>query len=247
MQEAFTTSAIWESMGWTARGVILVLFIMSVYSLGLALERYIRLYKARKQSLVLAERVAPLLDEHRLRDARDETERSDYSKSHLARVIGAGIERFTAAEQADLEELEPVAAATRAMDRQILMTSADFKRGLTGLATISTTAPFVGLFGTVVGIINAFRGMAASGSGGLGAVSAGIAEALVATAFGLFVAIPAVWLYNYFHGRIERFEVEMNNTASEISEVFLEVSAKQGAARSDAVELSNARRVTSEA
>lgn len=226
MQEAFTASAIWESMGYTAKGVVLVLLIMSVYSLGLSIERYIKLAKARKQSLILVERVASVLEEGKLGEALREAERSDYDKSHLGRVIASGIGRFESAEEAGLEELDPVAAAGRAMDRQILMTAADFKKGLTGLATISTTAPFVGLFGTVVGIINAFQGMAASGSGGLGAVSAGIAEALVATALGLFVAIPAVWLYNYFLGRIDRFEVEMNNSASEMTEVFMEQAAR---------------------
>ena len=101
------------------------------------------------------------------------------------------------------------------------MTTAELKKGLGNLATISTTAPFVGLFGTVAGIIHAFQGMALTGSGGLGAVSAGIAEALVTTAFGLFVAIPAVWAYNYFQNRIDRFTVEMSNSGSEMSIYFM--------------------------
>ncbi len=101
------------------------------------------------------------------------------------------------------------------------MTTADMKKGLGNLATISTTAPFVGLFGTVIGIINAFRGMAISGSGGLGAVSSGIAEALATTAFGLFVAVPAVWMYNFFLNKIERFNVEMSNASSQLIDYFI--------------------------
>jgi len=101
------------------------------------------------------------------------------------------------------------------------MTTADMKKSLSGLATIGATAPFVGLFGTVVGIINAFRGMALTGSGGIGAVSAGIAEALITTALGLLVAIPAVWMYNYFMNKIDRFQVEMSNIASELIDYFI--------------------------
>ncbi|HEX7190677.1 MAG TPA: MotA/TolQ/ExbB proton channel family protein, partial [Thermoanaerobaculia bacterium] len=97
---------------------------------------------------------------------------------------------------------------------------------LGNLATISTTAPFVGLFGTVAGIIHAFQGMAITGSGGLGAVSAGIAEALVTTAFGLFVAIPAVWLYNYFLNKVDRFTVEMSNSSSQLVDYFIKNEAR---------------------
>jgi len=101
------------------------------------------------------------------------------------------------------------------------MTTAEMKKGLGNLATISTTAPFVGLFGTVAGIIHAFQGMAITGSGGLGAVSAGIAEALVTTAFGLFVAIPAVWLYNYFTTKIDFLSVEMTYTSKELIDYLI--------------------------
>ena len=109
---------------------------------------------------------------------------------------------------------------------ETLMTTAEFKKGLGNLATISTTAPFVGLFGTVAGIIHAFQGMALTGSGGLGAVSAGIAEALVTTAFGLFVAIPAVWLYNYFLNKVDRFQVEMSNSSSQLIDFFIKNEAR---------------------
>jgi len=90
------------------------------------------------------------------------------------------------------------------------------KKGLGGLGSISSAAPFIGLFGTVVGIINAFRSMASSGQGGLGAVSAGIAEALFTTAVGLIVAIPAVMAFNYFTNSIEAFVVDMNDVSSEL-------------------------------
>ena len=105
------------------------------------------------------------------------------------------------------------------------MNLADLKRGLSGLATIGSTAPFVGLFGTTFGIINAFSGMALTGSGGIAAISAGIAEALITTAFGLFVAVPAVWAYNYFAGKVEGFNVEMDNSSSELLDYFIKKGA----------------------
>ena len=114
-----------------------------------------------------------------------------------------------------------IEAAERAIEREALVTTADMKKGLSGLATIGTTAPFIGLFGTVIGIINSFRGMALTGSGGIAAVSAGIAEALVTTALGLFVAIPAVWMFNIFMNNIERFQVEMSNSANELIDYFI--------------------------
>jgi biopolymer transport protein ExbB/biopolymer transport protein TolQ len=127
--------------------------------------------------------------------------------------------------EADRDKEAAVDAAKRAIQRATAVNLADLKRGLSGLATIGSTAPFVGLFGTTFGIINAFQGMALTGSGGIAAVSAGIAEALITTAFGLFVAVPAVWAYNYFNGKVEGFNVEMDNSSSELLDYFIKKSA----------------------
>jgi biopolymer transport protein ExbB/TolQ len=113
----------------------------------------------------------------------------------------------------------------RSIQRASALTANDLTKGVAALATIGATAPFVGLLGTVVGIITAFQGIAATGSGGLGAVSAGIAEALVETALGLLVAIPAVWFYNYLTGRIAYFNVEMDNSSSELVDYFIKKTA----------------------
>ncbi len=109
----------------------------------------------------------------------------------------------------------------RAVERESVLAAQEFKRGLSALASIGATAPFVGLFGTVLGIMNAFFGMAAAGQGGIGAIAGGIAEALVNTAVGLFVALPAVWAFNYLLGRIERFSLEMANANSELLDYFV--------------------------
>jgi len=129
-----------------------------------------------------------------------------------------------------------IEAAKRAIERESLVVYSDFKKGIGGLATIATTAPFIGLFGTVIGIIHAFQGMALSGSGGIGSVSKGISEALVTTALGLGVAIPAAWLFNYFTNVLERFQVEMSNSASELVDFFIKKQgAKQGTAHAAGV------------
>jgi biopolymer transport protein ExbB/biopolymer transport protein TolQ len=121
---------------------------------------------------------------------------------------------------------EEIEASKRALERAEAIVHAELKRGVSTLATIGSTAPFVGLFGTVVGIINAFKGISSEKSTGLGAVAGGISEALVTTAVGLFVAIPAVWMYNYFSGRIEAFDVEMGNSSSELLDYFIKRTQK---------------------
>jgi biopolymer transport protein ExbB/biopolymer transport protein TolQ len=126
---------------------------------------------------------------------------------------------------------EKIEASKRALERAEAIVHAELKKGVSSLATIGSTAPFVGLFGTVVGIINAFKGISTEKSTGLGAVAGGISEALVATAVGLFVAIPAVWMYNYFTNRVEAFDVEMGNSSSELVDYFLKRTQKAGAAR----------------
>lgn len=219
----FTLTGMWGQMGPTAKVVVVILILMSIWSLGFAIERTVRFHRAKKQSLKVANGLTPLLHAHKIDEAMSYAMRREFAQSHIARVIAAGLKEFQFEKSAGNlpAGYDIVDSANRAIERESLMTTAEFKKGLGSLATISTTAPFVGLFGTVIGIINSFRGMALSGSGGIGAVSAGIAEALFATAIGLGVAIPAVWLYNHFMNKVERFNVEMKNASSELIDYFL--------------------------
>ncbi len=217
----FTVAGMWASMGPTARAVVILLAIMSIWSLAIAIDRFWRFHKARKESLAVASMVGPLLQKRAYADAVSISGERRFHNSHVARVLKAGLEEFRYGTTNEVpEEYDLIDSSRRAIEREALMTTADLKKGIGNLATISTTAPFIGLFGTVVGIINSFRGMAASGSGGLGAVSGGIAEALFTTAMGLGVAIPAVWLYNYFLNKIDRFNVEMTNASSELLDYY---------------------------
>ena len=226
-ETSFSLIGMLNSMNWVAKGVVLVLALMSIWSLTIAIERVWRFQRAKRESLQVALGVTPLLKQHKLNEAIEFASDKRFRHSHLARVLKAGLTEFQYETSEDLpEDFDVVESGKRAIDRETLMTTAEMKKGLGNLATISTTAPFVGLFGTVAGIIHAFQGMALTGSGGLGAVSAGIAEALVTTAFGLFVAIPAVWLYNYFLNKVDRFQVEMANSASQLIDYFIKNEAR---------------------
>ena len=217
---SFAPMELWEQMTWIARGVVIALFLLSIWSLYVCIERLIWFSKAKKQSLEFARKVTPLLKQDKPNEAVELAR--TYRHSHLARVTRAGLTEFIYdTSQPSPDGHDVVEAAKRAIERETLVAYADFKKGVASLATIATTAPFIGLFGTVIGIINAFRGMAISSSGGIGAVSGGIAEALVTTALGLFVAIPAAWMFNHFTNLLERVQVEMSNSSSELVDYFL--------------------------
>ncbi len=220
---------IWNSMSWIARSVVIILALLSVYSITVMIERLVTFAKAKKQSLLFARQVTAFLKQDNIAGAIAESKK--YKDSHLARVVSAGLYEFQYEIQSgalDAPGHDMVEAAKRAVEREALMVTADFKRGIGGLATIATTAPFIGLFGTVVGIIHSFEGISKGGGGNLASVSGGIAEALWTTAAGLFVAIPAVWMFNFFMNKIERFQVEMSNSASELLDYFVK---RKGAAR----------------
>jgi biopolymer transport protein ExbB/TolQ len=217
----------WGQMGVPAKSVAMVLFIMSMLSFGVAIERIYTFIQARKQSKLYAPQVAKHLKEGRLKDAIAVSNSKNFRYSHLAKVVLAGLQeyQFQQDTSSGLTREDLMDTVRRAIQRASALTASDLKKMVPSLATIGATAPFVGLLGTVLGIITAFQGIAATGSGGLGAVSAGIAEALVETALGLFVAIPAVWFYNYLTSKIEYFNVEMDNSSSELVDYFIKKTA----------------------
>lgn len=221
--------ALWAQMGFMAKAVVVGLFIMSAWSIGVMIDRLLAYNGARKQSRAFAPAVAGALREGKLDEAIKIADR--YKKSHLAKVVVAGLQEFRAHQMSSEIPGEAIEASKRALERAEAIVHAELKRGVSTLATIGSTAPFVGLFGTVVGIINAFKGISTEKSTGLGAVAGGISEALVATAIGLFVAIPAVWMFNAFTTRIESFDVEMGNSSSELIDYFLKRSQRSGAGK----------------
>src|SRR5919106_145852 len=208
----FTLTEMVKNMGGVAIAVVIVLLIMSVYSIAIMVERYLTYSAAKKQSREFAPRVAQALKNDRIEEAINISDK--HRKSHLAMVVSSGLQEFRAHEASSDISGDEIDASKRALQRAIAIKTAEFKRGLSGLATIGSTAPFVGLFGTVFGIINAFTGMKSAESAGIGAVAGGIAEALIATAIGLGVAVPPGWAVNYFSGQVDGLIIEMGNSAS---------------------------------
>jgi len=206
--------------------VIVILSLLSVWSLGVSLERVIVLTRARRQSRAFARRVSPHLAAGHAMPAIDAARMFPYS--HVARVIAAGLTTFQQKSARGLSPTEVIEATSRALERTRALTTTELSRGVGSLATIATTSPFIGLFGTVVGIVHAFRDIAANGgAGGMTTVSQGIAEALLTTALGLVVAVPAAWMFNYLSQRIQGLSLEMENSSSELIDFFLE---REGAA-----------------
>ena len=228
----FSPIEIWQSMTIVVKAVFILMVLMSLYSIWIMIDRFILYTQAKNQSLKLLGNLSNVLSRGAYQEAIDVTKK--YKKSHLAKVIAAGLLEFEAGRRDKrIQDHEiTVEAARQGMDRTAMITVAELKENLGGLATIGATAPFVGLFGTVVGIINAFE---AIGQGaGLTEISVGIAEALISTAVGLFVAIPAVWAYNYFQNRVDRFTVEMSNSGSEMSIYFTKEAESGGISESRA-------------
>lgn len=218
----FDAITMWNQMGFLAKAVVIMLFIMSAWSIGVMIDRLIAFNAAKTQSRQFAPAVAGALREGKLDEAIKIADR--YKKSHLAKVVVAGLQEFKAHQLSSEISGETIEASKRALERAEAIVHAELKRGISSLATCGSVAPFVGLFGTVVGIINAFKGIASEKAAGLGAVAGGISEALVATAIGLFVAIPAVMMFNYFTNKVEAFDIEMNNSSSELLDYFIKRS-----------------------
>jgi len=221
----FSLLGLWSQMGLVAKGVVIILLIMSMYSIGITVERLLTFRKGRAQSIGYIGALQPLMaTPGRLREAVGLDQR--WKGSPVARVIGTGVNEFVrgmdglgqrASDPAEIELV--VDGVSRSMERVKERELASLKRGLPVLATVSSSAPFVGLFGTVFGIITAFQQMAdptKGGGGGLATVSAGISEALLTTAVGLAVAIVAVWFYNFFTTKVDDFTVDVDETAGEV-------------------------------
>ena len=220
----------WHQMHFFARSIVVVMAIMSVYSLTIMIQKWWGLRKAQQETRKFAPEFPQFLEEDNLTEAIKLAE--GYKKSHVARVLGGALSEIKPLILDGSVTVADINSAERAVEREMLMTIVQLKRGLGVLATVGATAPFVGLLGTTMGIVNAFTGMAASGSGGLSAISAGVAEALITTAFGLLVAIPAVWAYNYFQTKIDNLTAEMTYSSKEMIDYLIKgVSGEFGRSR----------------
>lgn len=222
----FSLEGMWHEMGIFAKLVLIGLLVMFLVALAIIIERWVAYSKAKRQSINYIMMLRTFLQERKMQEAVAAAQQ--HPASPVAKVVGAGLREYLEGLEAlreegpdDVGDFDLVDAVNRQMERSKERETANLKRGLTWLATVGSTAPFVGLLGTVVGIINSFQGLSGDGGGGLGAVSGGISEALVATAVGLLVAIPAVMLFNVFNGRVEAYTIDMNDVASELIDFVL--------------------------
>lgn len=215
----FSLTHIWSTMGLPARVVACVLLAMGLASLTVFMERLRALRRSRTQSRRFAIEVADDLESglvDRILEAA-----AKHPHAQLARLVASGLETFRrGALHREERGLTPVERARRQLQRRLEEIGAELRRGMPVLSSVGSVAPFVGLLGTVLGIISAFQGIAATGSGGLSSVSAGISEALIETAFGLAVAIPAVLCFNYLTTAIARDELALTNAAGELVDML---------------------------
>ena len=194
--------------------VMVCLALLSVFSVGMIIDKHRRFRSASRQSEKFKQEFKKFLHGGDVQDLIEAAK--PYQSSYVAQVVLAGITEYDGVRESGRDPGASLELVTSALRDSMSETLIQLRQGLGFLATIGSTAPFIGLFGTVVGIINAFRSIAATGSGGMSVVSGGIAEALVSTALGIFVAIPAVVAFNHFTGKIETFHVQMNRVSSQL-------------------------------
>src|SRR5690349_24505707 len=226
----FSLLGLWHQMGNFAKGIVVVMAVMSIYSLTVMVSKWWNLRAAQGETRKFAPEFSQFLEEDNLTEAIKLAE--SYKKSHVALVLGGALGEVKPLIQDGSVTVSDINSAERAVERNMLLIVTELKRGLALLATTGATAPFVGLLGTTMGIVNAFTSMAASGSGGLASIGGGIAEALITTAFGLLVAIPAVWAYNYFQTKIDNLTAEMTYVSKEMIDYLIKgVSGEFGRSR----------------
>lgn len=217
----FSFSHLWQSMGIFAKLIVLTMALMSVASLLVMFERIVVFMRSGSESVMFAEKMAKLLAGGDVNAAANAQVQANVG--HLGRTINAGLAAFRTGSANKDVTVESVA---RALERQAAREVQNLKRGLGVLATVASTAPFIGLLGTTMGIVNSFQQMAATGSGGLGTISGGISEALITTAFGLLVAIPAVMAFNFLQGWVDARSVDLAESSNEFLDVVSRHFAK---------------------
>ena len=215
---------LWGTMGYFAKGIVFTLLAMSIWVATISIRKVMQLGRARKATVKFAGPFSQALTAEDFSEAERLVEGNP--NSHLATAFRRVFPSITFHSQDHALSAVEVSSVQRMIDLNNLEQLARFRRGLGVLATVGATAPFVGLLGTTMGVVKAFQGMGASGVGGFGAVAAGIAEALITTAFGLLVAIPAVWLYNYFINRIDYVSMEVTYATKEFMDFLLKYEAR---------------------
>ena len=205
---------LWNAMGTPVRVVVGILTLQAIASLAVVVDRLILLFRDASKSRALSRDIRSAVDAADWERALEVTTRQ--APSYLGTLVDAGLRTFLERSDRGDEHAKAIELTRRAMERRNEKISADLNKGMSILASTGSTAPFVGLLGTVLGIIHAFHMIATSGSGGIGTIGASIGEALIVTGYGLCVAIPVVLLFNVLQGRIQVRELALQNAGGEI-------------------------------
>lgn len=213
--EDFSLLALFLRADIIVQAVMLILALASVWSWAVAIDKWFSMANARAR----ARRFEQAFWSGQPMD--DITDRvTDKPAEAMARVFSAGAREWRESRRGapgDETNKSIVDRSTQLMDVAVIRETARMESGLPTLAIIASSAPFIGLFGTVIGIMNSFREIAAQGETNLTVVAPGIAEALFATGLGLFAAIPALIFYNKFSADVAAFSERMSNFAQEVS------------------------------
>ncbi len=206
--------AIWNEMGLPVRAVVVVLTIQAVACLAVTVDRVIMLSLSRMRTRAFVRKASEqggAVDASRLQAIAKEAQ-----GSHLASFVERGLRAYVELVQKGQSRERAADLTRRALERNAEPLSRDLNKGMNVLASTGSTAPFVGLLGTVLGIIHAFKLIAASGSGGIGTIGSAIGEALIVTGYGLAVAIPVTLLFNALSARLTAYEGDILNAAGDL-------------------------------
>jgi biopolymer transport protein ExbB len=216
---------LWGHMGWFARGIVFLLLFQSILVMTVTIRKFIELGKAKSATLKFSPQFSAALQKENFEQAEKLVK--EHPKSHLASAFRRVFPTLTFHSADHHLSAVEIASVQRMIELNSMEQVARYRRGLGILATVGATAPFVGLLGTTMGVVTAFTGMAGGGAAGaMETIMAGIAEALITTAFGLLVALPAVWLYNYFVNRIDYISMEITYGTKEFMDFLLRFEAR---------------------
>lgn len=224
----FDLKHIFREMWWPNKVITIFILLMAVVSIAVTVERMLALSKSAKLSRQFAANAARPIGEWDLESAL--LLARQYSGCALARLFSEVVQKYQSIGGRGPVTQTGIEVVKNEATRQQEALGADLRRGMSILATIGSITPFVGLLGTVIGIIAAFQKIGQAGAGGIGTVSTQIGEALIETALGLAVAIPAVICFNYLTGRIAAVEAALGRSAGQLIDEmeFRHASSRQG-------------------
>jgi biopolymer transport protein ExbB/TolQ len=204
----------WHGMNNLVRGVVIVLTLQALSCIAVVVDRLILLISSYRRGRKFAKQAGPLLARGDYQSAMEIAR--THKGSHLANFILVGVDTFLTRRRRGLDQAKSAELAARALERKSESLSDSLQRGMNVLASTGSTAPFIGLLGTVLGILNAFKLVGKQGSGGMGTIGVAIAEALIVTGYGLMVAIPSVLLFNWLSSRISKYEAGLTHARNEL-------------------------------